>query len=369
MNFRWLVPILAFLAFAPGLHEAEAQLLFAGGEDIDFTCSGSGQCGVTTNPTAFRSAWAREAYEVNGSNQDPPLNRFATPVFSANATLWVHAQYCNEWSGCGGGGTNSTAANYQMLRLFDTAGNPTLVFMGTGGAGQLAIESRTPLGAFTTLVTCSSAFNASLTQIDIYINYGVNGEVALYNNSQKVCDFTGNVTNGDGATTLNQVEFSAPFWGGFGAWSEVIVATTDTRAMARFTANTVGDGNTIGFSGTNICSSIWSALSFNDVNFGYSGSPNVLHECTVNGSLPPGEFNVVGLVMSARALIGATGPQHFEFITRVGGADHPSPNFAPTPSFSNIQNYIQTANPSTGAAWATTDFATSGFNVGEETTP
>jgi hypothetical protein len=368
MRMRWLLSILVFLGLAIGSIEARATLLYAGGEDIDFTCNGSGSCGVFTGDNSYRSGWARESYSAVGTTSDPPTNRFATSVFSANSTLWIHAQYCNDYYGCASYGGNSTASGAQMLRILDSSGNPTLIVRGTGTAGQLVISSRTSAGAFTDLVTCSSAFNISLTQLDLKVNYGTSGEVTLYNSSVQVCDFTGDVTNGDGATTLNQVEFASPSTFS-GAWSEVIISTNETRAMARFTANTTGDGNATGFSGTNICSTIWNATSFNDANYGYSGSNGVLHECTINSSIPPGVFNVVGLVMSARVLVGSSGPLHFDFLTRTGGADYASSDFAPTPSFSNIANYIQTINPATSSPWSAADFSAAGFNVGEETKP
>jgi hypothetical protein len=49
--------------------------------------------------------------------------------------------------------------------------------------------------------------------------------------------------------------------------------------------------------------------------------------------------------------------------------DFTSSNFAPTNTFSNITNYIQTVNPATSNPWAVSDFQASGFNVGEETKP
>lgn len=163
---------------------ASATLLFAGGEDTDFTCNGVGSCAVVTGGNAYRAVWAREAFTAIGTTTDPPTNRFATPVFSANATLWIHTQYCNIYgtnATCGlVGANNNTTLNAQALRIFDSAGNPTLIVRGTGTAGQLKISSRTSAGAFTDLVTCSSAFNVSLTQLDLYINYGISGEVTLY---------------------------------------------------------------------------------------------------------------------------------------------------------------------------------------------
>jgi len=362
MKMRLLRSFLVVLTLALG-SQAQAQLLFSGGEDIDFLCNSGGTCVTSTSSPYYRSGWARSAYEVGGAPSDPPLNRFATPVFSAGATIWIHAQFCI----CGG--SAPTTANDQMLRVFDSSGNPTLMLRGTGTNGQLVISSRTSAGVFTDLVTCSSAFNASLTQLDFYINYGTSGEVTLYNNSAQVCDYTGNVTNGDGATTLNQVEFSDPYNSEYANWSEVIIATSDTRAMARFSAYTVNNGNTTGFSGTNICSSIWNAASYNDSSFGYTGSNNVLQECTVNSPIPAGSYSVLALVMSARALVGASGPQHFDFVTRVAGTDYTSSDVAPTNSFSNFTNYIQNVNPSSSNPWSVSDFQASGFNVGEESKP
>jgi hypothetical protein len=362
MNPRALLAVVFCFTFSLWSEDASATLLFSGGEDVDFTCIGG--CPVTTDVGYYRSAWAREAVGTYGSTNDPPPSRLATSVFTANATLWIHAQFLPN-----GGG--QTEPNIHMVRVLDTNGNAALIIRGTGTNGRLKISSRTAAGSYTDLVTCSSALLGSLQQLDFYINYGSSGEVALYNNSVQVCDFTGNVTNGDGATALNKVEFSAP-WDNIGGntyWSEVIVATTDTRAMSRFSANTVANGNTTGFTGTNICSSIWNSASFNDSNYGYTGSNNVVHECTIKSTVPAGTYNVQGLVMSARGLVGTAGPQHFDFVTRTGGTDYTSPDFAPITSPSNILNYIQTTNPATSSPWSLSDFQNSGFNIGAESKP
>lgn len=366
MRMRWLAGVVLAIFVPLWSTNAFATLLFSGGEDIDFLCNSGGTCSVDQNAAAYRSAWSREAYDANGTTTDPATNRFATPVFPANSTIWVHAQFCVQNGGCANTATTSAS---QMLRILDSSGNPTLIVRGTGTNGQVKVSSRTSGGTFTDLVTCNSAFGATLEQLDVYINYGTSGEVTLYANSASVCDYTGNVTNGDGATTLDQVEFASPHNGYNGAWSEVIIATTDTRSMARFTANTTGNGNTTGFSGTNVCSAIWSAATVNDANYGYTGSSSVTHECTVKSSILSGSYTVQGLVMSARALVGTSGPQHFDFVTRTGGTDYPSSDLAPTNSFSNFTNYIQTTNPATSSAWAVSDFQDPNFNVGEESKP
>jgi hypothetical protein len=366
MRLRGILATIVALSLCIWPIAASATLLYSGGTGADFFCDPGGSCSSTTASSTFRAGWAKESYQVTGTTADPPTNRFATAVFTGSASLWAHGQFCNLYSLACGSNTN-TNSNSQMLRLIDSNNNPALVVRGTGTAGSLKISSRSATGTFTDLVTCPSAFGINPTQLDIYANYSSSGEVALYNNSVKVCDFIGNVTNGDGATTLNKVEFSAPYAGG--AWSEIIVATTDTRAMARFTANTVGNGNTIGFLGTNVCSAIWGSTGLTDTTYGYSGSANVLHECTINSAIPPGAYNVLSLTMSARALVGSSGPQHFDFLTRTSGTDYPSADFAPLNSFSNIVNYMQTINPATSAPWAVSDFQDPTFNVGEETKP
>ncbi|MFD1985442.1 hypothetical protein ACFSOZ_23300 [Mesorhizobium newzealandense] len=373
MKLWWLTVALWGLCVAFGPTKASATLLFSGGEDGDFNCAVGGSCVVDTTTGRFRAGWAREAYQLEGLAADPAKNRIVTPPFSASSTLWVHAQYCSVWLNTGSC-VNDTTASSQMIRIIDGAGNATLVVQGTGTAGEVKISSRSSSGTFTDLVTCPGTIGITLQQVDLSINYGASGQVTLYNNSVQVCTYTGDVTNGDGATTLNQAEFSSARAtnGGqlyTGEWSEVIIADTDTRAMSRFTANTVADGNTVGFSGANVCSAIWNAKPFNDANYGYSGSNNVVHECTVNGTIPAGAYNVLGLVMSARALVGTSGPLHFDFVTRVSGTDYTSADFAPLPSFSNIMNYIQTTNPATSSPWAVSDFAAVGFNVGEKTKP
>jgi len=358
MRSRWLLSVLFILGLTLGAPKASATLLFAGGEDIDFICTNV--CSFVMPNGSYRAAWARGAYSVNPGASDPPASYFSTPTFTGNATIWIHAQYYQ--------GNTNTSSGSQQIRVVDNLGNPSLIVRGTGTAGTVKISSRTSAGVFTDLVTCSATMpDTNLDQLDLYVNYSTTGEVTLYKNSVSICDYTGNVTNGDGATTITRAQFGGATSNG--DWSEVIVATADTRAMARYTASTAGNGNTTGFSGTNICSAIWNVTSFNDSNFGYSGSNSVLQECTVNSSIAPGVYSVLGLVMSARALVGSTGPQHFDFLTRTANTDYASGDFAPTTSFSNITNYIQTVNPSTSNPWAVSDFQAAGFNVGEKTKP
>jgi len=78
--------------------------------------------------------------------------------------------------------------------------------------------------------------------------------------------------------------------------------------------------------------------------------------------LSPAGFHVGTRVPNPR-------PDQFVKVTRTGGTDYTSSDFAPLNSFSNITNYIQTTNPATSNPWAVSDFSATGFNVGEETKP
>ena len=358
---------------------AEATVLFAGGEDVDFLCGLNLHCNVSTNGALFRSNWARAAYWVPGQGTaDPPSFYFSTPAFAGNATVWIHAQFC---PGSGGLNTvctdNGTVANNQMLRVIDSAGNATLIVRGTGTTGQLKISSRTSGGTFTDLVTCPSAIPQSLLQLDLFINYQTSGgEVTLYTNSNSICDYTGNVTNGDGATTLTAVQFSDPYndsTNSAGAyWSEVIVATTDTRAMNLFTLYPNGSGNATQWSnssGSTPCTSLIGGVAINDSNYVYTGSNTQIEECTVKNTIPVGSYNALALVMSGRLMVGSSGPQHVDFLTRTGGTDYPSNDFAPNNSLNNLSNYIQAVNPATSNPWVISDFTASGFNIGLESKP
>lgn len=357
--FLWLATLLP----------AQATILFAGSEDINFNCTGT--CTANTNAGARRSAYARYGYYVVGSAGDPPSNYFSTPTFTASADVWIHAQFCvADNAACLAAGSTS---NIQMLRVYNNAGNPALVVRGTGTLRQLKVSSRTAGGVFTDLVTCSDAFNTNtLAQLDLNISYGASGSVTLYNNGTQVCTYTGNVTNGDGGTTINRVEFASPstaFADAQGTWSEVIIATTDTRSKALLSLTPNGNGNAVQWTGTNPCTNILPATTANDASYIQSGTNNQLEQCTVDSTFPAGTWRVDALVMGTRILKGATGPQHFQFLTRTGGADFTSSDFNPTGAFSNIGNYIQETNPQTAAPWDVTDITAVGFNVGLKSTP
>ena len=365
---KFLLPALLLVGLLAS--PSHATILFAGQEDIDYTCVGV--CTTETDGRTFRATYSRLSLQVNGTTADPPGARIQIPAFTGQTALWFHAQFCTG-NGNDCGSPQQSTSNMQMIRFMNNLGNPALIVRGTGVAGQVKVSSRTSGGAFTDLVTCSSFLNNvanTPTQVDVFVNYGAAGEVTLYNSGVQVCTFTGDTRNGDGATTITAIELasSASGAGAVGHWTETIVGTTDTRSKAVLRLTPNGNGNATQWSGTNICTVIWPAVTVNDANFAQSATNNQLQQCTVTNTFPGGTWRVDAVVMSARVQRGATGPQNFQFLTRTGGSDFTSSDVAPGLSFTNFQN-IQHTNPNTAAAWAVGDITAAGFNLGLKSTP
>ena len=384
---RWLSALLLLAALASSAHAQawSGTLLYQGGELSDFTCVGGvAGCSFYVNAPAprYRAAWARGALDVTGTQggQDPPVPRLEqnTP-FAGQTTLWIHGQFCNFKAGDGGLCALNTTAGSQLLGIRDALGNPTIVVKGTGAFEQVEIDSRSAGGGYTTLVTCpASSFPLNVvTQMDLEVVYdNVAGAIHLYANGADICDFTGNTTNGDGSTTLTGAYFGAAQTGvtAGGYWSEVLIATADTRALERKTAYVTGDpvapsvANWLPSGG---CSSVLPADARNDASYVYTSTSNALQECSVAGAIPAGLYeSVVGLGVSSRSLISpGSGPQHFSWVTNISGTDYTfGASQAPNAAFNNGGNVIQTTNPATSAPWAISDFA-SPFSLGQKALP
>lgn len=368
----------ALVLLAAGAAKAQpwpGTLLFQGGEQSDFKCIGGLDNCVfrdTGFAGAFRLGWARGALGIQvGSVGDPPVPRMElNGSFAGQTTIWIHGQFCEfRVSFC----SLTTNANVHLLGVYDDMGNPAIVVRATGGVGQVKISSRTAGGAYTDLVTCPAGefpLN-SLAQFDLEVTYGVAGVVRLYVNGVDTCSFSGDTTNGDGATTLTGVYFGAADNGGgaTGLWSEILIGTADTRSLERKSAYFLSNGNTVSWGGDS-CTTLGARVDYDDSSYAYTGAINELYECVINSSIPAGIYEgVVGLGISGRALSSLTGPVNFQWITRIAGTEYSiGGTQSPVPAFNNGFMVIQTTNPATGLAWQISDFA-SPFNLGMESLP
>ena len=173
-----------------------------------------------------------------------------------------------------------------------------------------------------------------------------------------------NVTT-DSATSLSYIYFSAPSTN-FSQISQVIIADSDTRAASLWLMNSSTAGNAQTFSGT--ASNVNKAF-INDSTVISAASAGLINEYRTGGiALPAGTFTVAAVRMVSRAQIGSGGPQHVEYVTRVGSTDYVGGSWSPpTGAFGNdTQNYMQATNPATGIAWTTSDLTATTFNYGVE---
>jgi hypothetical protein len=337
-------------------------ILFAGGEDISFNLVGSIPTNVFTTSGIFRSSFSRGALTVGNSTTvaDPPANRLQTPTFTAASNIWIHGQVY-----IGNGGNNNTTTNEQAVLVRSPDGDVRVILRQTGTAGQLKLTTRDAAGTLTDVgaTTASGAITTGLHQFDWNINFG--SGCTLYFDGTQILTYSGSLET-DSATQLNQVDFAslnnAIDNTAASNWSEVIVADADTRGLSLWTLPPQAAGNTQAWT-PNTVGDVNKTL-INDTTFVSSSNVGDISEWTTPTSAPSGVWNVLAIVQEARVRVGASGPQHFDWIARTAATDYLfGASNAPGSSFGNFNNAIWATNPNTSAAWQITDIG-SGFNLG-----
>lgn len=337
-------------------------LYFAGGEDTSFILSSI----FSYNPSAnyYRTGYARASICPIGSTGlvNPVASYAATPQLGALTSFWIHARanHINNFT---------PPLNHVIMAVYDSGGLARILVLGTGTAGQIKLCTCNTAGTITTLVT--SAAGAIVTNLanappawDLFVNYAVSGQVTLYVNGVNIAD-TGagvNVTT-NSITSVSQAVFAGCDNGSGGgngtAWSEVIIQDTSTLGLALVTLPPLAAGNTQSWT-PNTVGDV-NAVQINDVNFVAATAANALSEWTVATTLPTGTWTIEAVVQEARVSIGATGPQHFEWLVRTtDGSDHVTGSVAATTGFVNYSN-IWTTNPHTAAAWLAGDLINAGI--------
>ena len=331
-----------------------------GAEDIDFTLTG----GPSWVGSGYDGLWVRSGCSMsNASTTWPLIASINNPTsFGNQSSFWVHLA-CNFQ-------TTANTLNAIWLALTDSSGVARILVRGTGTAGQVKISTRNAAGTITDLtgaVTASGAYAGVLTKIDLFVNYSASGQVQLYFGGALVAD-TGagvNVTT-DSATSLSFLYLSALSTNN-GIVSQIIVADSDTRAAGVWVMNSSTAGNAQQWAGAaaNVNEAILA-----DASYITSASPGQIQEYKTGGiALPTGVFSVAAIKLVARALIGATGPQHLEYVTRVGSTDYVGGSWTPSgigTFYTDTQNYMLPNNPATGVAWTTADLTATTFNYGVE---
>jgi hypothetical protein len=265
-------------------------------------------------------------------------------------------------------GALTGTANAHIVRFLDGV-NCRLVVRDTGTVSTWAVYKRSAAAVYTQLGSNFINTGINITApvaFDIHVVYGTTGSVTIYIAGAQVFTFSGDTTT-DGATTLSSVEIA-----GIAAssnnviWSEVIVMDVDTRPMGLWLMNSVTAGNAQTFTGT--ATNVNKAV-ISDATFISAASAGLIQEYRSGGiALPAGSFTVATVKINSRAQIGASGPQHLQYVTRVGTTDYPAGSWSPVVgSFGNdVQNYMVPINPGTSVAWTTADLTATTFNYGVE---
>lgn len=331
-------------------------ILFAGGEDADFTKIGI--CTVdTTTSVARRTANARCSLKV-ASNSVGDGWQAVFPA--AQPSFWLTGRLY-----FGGDVYNVAAA--RMLALVDNA-TVRLALVPSGGSGQVTsalfwrLVKIDNASAQTTLVTASNAISIGvLTKIDVFVNYAVAGQVQVYLDGTKIIDYSGDVTTNSAASLSGAIlGMPAASSGSTAHWSEVLAATVDTRGLSLATLPPAAAGNTFGWTGA---TTDVNEVTLDDATQITSPAAGQIAQSTVTSTSISGSPGIVAVVVNARAQKGGTGPQSADLMVRTGGGDYASADIALPASFGRISNVWET-NPATGNAWLASDLTAAGFNVG-----
>jgi hypothetical protein len=329
---------------------------FIGVEDINFSPI-AGPTLLTGSPFA-RTGWARVAlcgrYRVGGGL-----------LYSA----WRVPYY---WGVTVAGAWWFTFRSYAPV--VDTVPGPLMRWLSTGDQPRLelwpvpasgdtytnnipsfykidAAGNRTLLTPF----TGAFAWNGPMQKWDIYVNYSPSGSIAAWIDGDQLCAWSGDPTT-DGVTTLTGFELTAQ------GFSEILWSTNDTRGiLGVFTLVPTAAGNSDNWTQGSVADINETAVNDGTVNA--SNTAGQLQQYTTP-ALPVTQGTVQSVMLSARAIATAGGPQHLDLILRTNNVNTSSGLYAPAAGFANLPPTIWQTNPVTGLPWTLSDLNSPPFNIG-----
>lgn len=337
-----------------------SSILFSGGEDIDFTNVGNGGIAsavgqgvaMTINSglwspcytvNTFRPGYARHGFGQLTSN--PSSTQFLrTLQFStgtANTTssnFWTSARLY--------AGPSGQSFQDRIMRFSDSSGIPRLrISAGTSTSwpnATIIIETMNTAGTAITLATSVNSFGTNSPtipdKIDVFVNYAVAGQFTVYCNGAQVVTYSGDITT-NGVTSLAFVDFglvSGSNGGSSNVWSEVIVATRDTRNMSLVTqAPIISTGNTQAWtSNALILSTTVAVTSFPNATTAHSANDMIFFKFT---SAATGQITAATVGLSS-AIVGAAQMA----VYTDSGASFPATLMATSSNIANVGSGIST---------------------------
>ena len=180
--------------------------------------------------------------------------------------------------------------------------------------------------------------------------------------------YSGDLTT-DGNTTISFLELADGGSNQQTQWSEVIVSDTYINGGGLFVVNgspTSGgtqawtkSGSGMAFSPPNAINT--SADFITSSTAGQVESLQMLAGSGFNSIIPGGSWTVMAVVTSAWAEQSGSAPQTLDFYFNEGGTGYTWGGYVPGTSYAGSGPSIQPTNPSTSAAWSTTDFASTSY--------
>lgn len=299
--------------------------LFIGGEDIDFL----GNAEVITTSTYRRAAFSRCALRTTaGSTNTVARGELSAP----SSRFWFTARvYFGDSSS-----TTPTLVFYDGAQVRLGIAQPSI---STFGLSQYTT-------AWNSLATSAGmgAYTDKVGKIDVYLDYAAAGTVRVFWDGTEILTYTGDLLSG-GSTSLTAfalrgINYSHCYW------SEVIAATTDTRALALVTHAPTAAGSTSQWTGS-YASIDESTLTDSDLIS--TATPEQVSSFAVS-DLPATNIGVQAVVVKARAQrdSGGTGPTNLQLGVSSGGTLGFSPDIATPAGFTTVSAIFET-NPVTGA--------------------
>ncbi len=316
-----------------------ATVYFGGGEDCDFYQVGGGT--VTTDVFYYRTTYARCA--LLGSTAPSTCYWQNWLPFNVS-TFWTSARL--SWRAGSFGSATIRAfgwcdsANVERLRV-SSVGTNLFKVEKVDGSG-----TSTQLGSNFTLVP--SDLSGAPDKLDVYMVYNSVGTFTLYWNGVQYFTYSGDVTT-NSATAVAFVRMGGVASGGGGAWSELIIADTDTRSANLQTLAPVANGNTHDFDTGSPAAANVNEITLNDATLDGSTTAGQIDQYTIP-SIAGGTYTIWSIGVSARMQKGVSGPSKMDLGVRSGGVDYWSSDQTLTVAWTDYQNWWST-DPNTSATW------------------
>lgn len=317
------------------------SIIWCGGEDIDFAYKVNPD--YSTSTSNRRIAWSRVAIDTVDSNSSIMGSQYFTPVTSC----WVHAYYKMF-------ATGAVSGTYSLIYLYDSSTGATIGIGNDGTTGNTKVSLIRYDGSTNTVIAYESgtSWSGFVGTIDFQlINYGASGRVKVWMNGVAVIDYTGDLVGSSGATGLDQLRLYGSSYASHpcGYWSELIVSTTDTRAMGLKTLapDSAGDANEWTGAYTDV-----DEIEVSDIDVIYTSAGSKSFQLNLTG-MPAGVYSVKGVKVAGRVLDG-TGKLDIKAGVKTNSVVHLGDQRGLEPVWVTIEEFFQT-NPQTTNDWTTSE--------------